>query len=410
MSSSLVVAAITEALRTLLTKVEEPLVIDPTSDSTLSGADVTTLPPKQVPLNDGKHRLNLFLFQLLPNVALRNLDVPARSAPGIPAPLGVALDLYYLISAYGAQNSEIASHRLLGRAVALLGDGNLIPNVRFALQQNAVLQDSGQQLEQIRIVPHPLSIDDMSKLWTMFQSDYRLSVCYRVTVAVIDPLRPAAAALPVLSTGVSVQLDVGPRLDVIVPPFARTSAVLGDIVTLGGTHLTGELKVRLRHVGAGLAFELPPLRGGSRTELRFTLPANAGGWLAGLYTVSVTWIFNGVSCSSNELPLAIAARLLSLTPNPIDLGVTSTIHATCSAVVPPEQRVSLLVGGRELAAAPRSASTQPLTFGAAGLQPGTYIARLRVDGIDSPVTDDAAAPLLEFSASAPRLTVTGSPP
>lgn len=421
------VAAVTEALRKLLGEVDSPLPIDPASDSALASAEVVAFPPKHLPAASGKHRLNLFLYQVRPNPALRNLGLPARAAPGDTASVGIALDLFYLLTAYGADNNEVASHRLLGRAMAVLGDAAVVPGVRNALKQGPLVQDAGFQLEHFRITPFQLSLDDMSKLWTMFQADYRLSVVYQVSVAVIDALGPRSAALPILKPQITALADPGPRLRHALPPFGRPSALLGagsapsssssssaaagDRIVLRGENLSAiDAAVRLRDVAGRVSFELEPLAGASPSELEFVLPADPSGWLASLYTVSlVHQPASGPAVSSNEVPLAIAPRLLSLAPNPIDRAVSTAVTAWFSPVVRPEQRVSLLVGGRELRARERDGDSAQAEFDTSPLAPGTFMARLRVDGVDSPVTDDLS-PEPAFAASVPRLTVVGAPP
>jgi hypothetical protein len=43
-------------------------------------------------------------------------------------------------------------------------------------------KDLYQQIEKVRIVPQPLSLEEMSKLWTIFQAPYRISAAYEVSV------------------------------------------------------------------------------------------------------------------------------------------------------------------------------------------------------------------------------------
>ena len=60
--------------------------------------------------------------------------------------------------------------------------------IKAALADN----DLWQQVERIRIVPQPLTIDEMSKLWTTFQTQYRISVAYEVGVILVDSGRAAS--------------------------------------------------------------------------------------------------------------------------------------------------------------------------------------------------------------------------
>src|SRR5438045_3368460 len=72
--------------------------------SALSNVTVTALPPDRIPATnaDEKSQLNLFLFQVAPNLSWRNVGLPSRGTNGerlTNPPL--ALDLRYLVTAYG---------------------------------------------------------------------------------------------------------------------------------------------------------------------------------------------------------------------------------------------------------------------------------------------------------------------
>ncbi len=55
------------------------------------------------------------------------------------------------------------------------------------------ISDLHEQIERVRITHDPLSVDDLSKLWNTFQTQYRISTAYRVSVVLIDTAkRPVA--------------------------------------------------------------------------------------------------------------------------------------------------------------------------------------------------------------------------
>jgi hypothetical protein len=41
----------------------------------------------------------------------------------------------------------------------------------------------------VRVTLQPLSLEEMSRLWSTFQTQYRLSVAYEVSVVLIDSAR-----------------------------------------------------------------------------------------------------------------------------------------------------------------------------------------------------------------------------
>src|SRR5262245_35279384 len=78
-------------------------------------SDVTALPlDKAEPQTDGK-RLNLFLYLTTVNAARRNGDMPPQAKPNETSFPPLALNLYYLLTAFsGPSGDEITNHALLG--------------------------------------------------------------------------------------------------------------------------------------------------------------------------------------------------------------------------------------------------------------------------------------------------------
>src|SRR5262249_22205185 len=115
MSSPLAIAAVTAALKDLL---NDGLLNHDLSS--IGSFAVTSTPPDRVTTGQNEpNQLNVFLYQVTPNLGWRNAELPSRGANGTRltnAPR--ALDLHYLISAYGSQdlNAEI----LLGYAMQVL--------------------------------------------------------------------------------------------------------------------------------------------------------------------------------------------------------------------------------------------------------------------------------------------------
>lgn len=218
MSSPLAIAAVTAALKDLLT--------DGLLDHDLSGVgsvSVTALPPDRVVTGQAEpNQLNLFLYQVTPNAGWRNAGLPSRDGTGVRlsgAPL--ALDLHYLLTAYGSQdlNAEI----LLGYAMHLLHETPVLTRtqLRTALGapepvDGAILPspfgslsalDLADQIELIKISPVYLSTEDLSKLWTAMQARYRTTMSYLLSVVLIEPTNSGRAAQPVLRRGAA---DTGP--------------------------------------------------------------------------------------------------------------------------------------------------------------------------------------------------------
>src|SRR4051794_27104830 len=114
MSSALAIASVTAVLKDLLNNG----IIDRDLVSALGGVTVTALPPDRIDTsaNNRQSQLNLFLYQVTPNAEWRN-------AKNSSAPL--ALDLHYLLTAYGA--SEFHGEILLGYGMQLLHETPILP-------------------------------------------------------------------------------------------------------------------------------------------------------------------------------------------------------------------------------------------------------------------------------------------
>lgn len=408
MSNSLAIAAVTATLRNLL---------DHGISGELAGATVTTQAPDVFATPSTVHRLNLFLYHTSIDAAFRNSDMPRQVKPGETGQPPLALNLYYLLTAYGQGDdaTEPFSHRLLGRAMRVLHDHPLLGLPDIA--SNPPPYDVVDQIERIRIRLHPLTGDDMSKLWTMFQAKYRISAAYEVAVVLIESNRPARTPLPVLrrgkdDRGVDAQSNLTapyPTLTTLNFPSERQpSAQLGDVITLRGHHLDGDsvtARFTHRHLPAPINVPLTDvITTSGEVDVQVPIPNDAAtqiAWAAGQLTVSLVVTRSADTANptrtTNELSFALAPRLLTRNPATASSAAGAfTLAVTCSPQVLLEQRVSLLFGGSEIAANALASQTDTLTFRVAPItaaSKGEQFLRLRVDGVDSLLVDYAQTPL-----------------
>ena len=395
MSNPLAIAAVTETLRALLEKAYE------------GGTAVTTVPPLSVNQGGGLagSRLNLFLYATALNQGWRNEPNPAAVKQGETGFPPLAVNLFYLITPYDDGPSS-DDHVILGKAMRVMHDN---PVLDPALIQRAIPNnDLANQIERIRVTPQPLSIDEMSKLWTMFQAPYRVSAAYMATVVLIDSQRAAKTPLPVLARG---QDDRGAIAEgSILSPFPQLDGVeygnalqfaaqLGEKFAVTGSRLRGtKATLTVRHPNLKDPKTLEPDTGGTDQRLTFTLPADteaiAANWPAGHYMVSAV-IVNGpnVFPPTNETAVALSPRFTITPPNQ---AIDSNGHATFGVHSRPPvffgQSVFLLLGDRayspQLPSPPVSSDPPPppvsdLTFVVKDALPGKYFVRLRIDGVDS---------------------------
>ena len=156
------------------------------------------VPPPQTPetLEPEAARINLFLFQVTESPYLKNLDLPkhgSRLAYGKPP---LSLELHFLLTAYGSQvNGETAvdetiAQLLLGSAMRVLHDHSTITEQLQTVREpygQPILHESLQKAdEQVKLCLHPITLEDLTKIWTALTLPYRMSVAYSVSVVQIE--------------------------------------------------------------------------------------------------------------------------------------------------------------------------------------------------------------------------------
>ena len=408
MSNALAIAAITATLRNLLETVNQGTGLNRTN------VVITTKPPDKARDSNGSgNQINLFLYQVLPNAAWRNMDIPQRVRPGETAIPPLALNLYYMLTAYGDSDDDSLGHRLLGHAMSILYDHPLLgaQEIKDALP-SPIDSELENQIERVRITLQPLSVEEIFRLWSGFLTQYRISVSYEVAVVLIESTRPVKTPLPVLSRskddrGVTAQGNMIPPFTTLtklgLPGDIQPAIRPGETLTIEGFHLDAKNpQVLLTQTRFGFTWPLTPDAGTTAEKMKVTLPASPPqlqppdptaptDWPVGFYSVALRFTNDdGFITSSNELPLAMAPGIsnLQVQGNHTD----ATIKLQSSPGVQQGQRVALLIGGQEVPfvfPAPPSPPPQPpqaisdLTFHVGAIDAGTYSVRLRVDGVDS---------------------------
>ena len=413
MSNPLAIAATTLTLQAIL---QSGVVSDP-DDTDLSDTTVTILPPDKARGNGNANQLNLFLYQILPNAAWRNMNIPSQVAPGETGSPPLALTLHYLLTAFGKDNDTTLpfGHHLLAKAMSILYDHALLgpDEIRAATSATFPATDLDRQVERVRITLQPMSLEEISKLWTGLVTQYRLSVGYEVSVMLIDSTQPKKTPLPVLTRGpgdkgVSSQASLippFPALDQIQFPNFQTSARLGDTLVLTGNHLDGtNVGLVFNHPLWTSPVEIPPQPGGTATQVAVIIPNSPPNWPAGFYTVSlmVQRPTESYRRSTNQLSFGLAPTIAIAPTSAAGPDITYTV--TSSPEVRPEQYAALLLGDQEIVADPHTTRTATLTFKGQNLSAGDYYVRLRIDGVDSQLVDRTVTPPVFDSTQ--KVTVT----
>jgi len=423
MTTALGIAGVTAVLRDLL---NDGLINHDITAVLGTTVTVSVLPPDRVLNASGGNgeetQLNIFLYQVTPNLGWRNESLPSRDSAGrsrLSNP-PLALDLHYLISAYS--ETDLHGDILLGYAAQLLHETPVLTReaIRTALDPSPTmsaalppalraLADCGlaDQIEQIKITPDYLNIEEFSKLWSATQSSMRPTVAYQVSVVLIEPTLPIRTPLPVLSRGPvnpvsgrdrGIAVDPSllpplPTIETIAPVNGHASFVLGETVTVYGHHLDGSNRtVTLHNDRFGIEETVNALPGNAANNVQFVIPASrAGDFPTGNYDITVGIV------RPTETDARISNRLiLQLSPNitsamPIVATVDGFGTATFSIGFTPElrqgQEASIILGQDGYLPQPYTAPVSSLDFSIANAPIGSHLLRLRIDGYDSALID-----------------------
>jgi hypothetical protein len=429
MSTALAIAGVSAVLRDLLING----LIDQDLMAALGDVTVTAIAPDRVrpPDDAGPSQLNLFLYQATPNTGWRNVGNPAYDSRGIAvANPPLALDLHYLLTAFGAE--DFHSEILLGYGMQLMHEHPVLTHdaIRQALappiqapgggglpENLRVLSTTGlgDQMEQIKIVPEAMDIESISKLWSAFQTNYRPTAAYLVTVVLIERERSTRQALPVTRRNLMARQLGRPVIQRLEPQFLAAGGTL-EISGFG-----------LRAVPIAIRFDELTAAPTTVTDSRIEVDLPAG-LLAGIRTVQVLHDLDFETPSEPHRGFQSNAAAFTLRPtitpglpqNVVPLpggGFSAELEVTFVPEVGRDQGVTLVFNetpapppgqparGFSFAAplrTPTDPPTQPsLTVPIDRIEAGTYLLRAQVDAAESeltsnPVTGEFIGPTVTF--------------
>jgi Pvc16 N-terminal domain len=387
-SNTLAIAAVTQVFSDLLRDVQDNPLLGPTT--------VTNLPPDQAapdPLQP-ERRLNLFLYQVSPNAALSSNDLPFRDASGtVTAQPVLALNLHYLLTAFGL-NGELDTHHLLAHAMSLVHETGFLDRDKIRQAVNTAGSaiagsDLADQIELVRIAPQMLTEEDLYRLWTVFQTSYRLSVGYQASVVLIERGRETQTAPPVQS----------PRLTTLTIRSPLIVGVSPQPATLPGTlSIQGERLDASSVVVRFLSGDVTPAPDAvTPTSITVDLPADLA---AGPNTVQVVQGHQLEDSTetretfvSNAFPFVVIPSITGIPAGGFVVHRSHDLTLDLTPSVGPSQRVVALIGTRGI---PRtidtsagSAPTGTVSFAIPSDFPLVDdILRVQVDGVESALDTD----------------------
>lgn len=408
MSNYLAVAQATEALRQFVSR-------RVTADV---GFAVRVLAQKPFTEAPAEPTITVFMYEVVPNPSLRNLDAPTRAADGtLLTKPQAAIDLHYLISFYGDE-AELQPQKLLGSVVRSLHTNPVLLEEDLnaaALRPPLLGADLAASPQKVRLTPTKLDVDDLYKLWTMLiQVPYALSVLYQGTLVLLDGDGVPAAGKPVLRRNVRAVAGGRPMLDsVLSRPAGSTQAPVegpvprGYEVLLTGHQLAGDGDtVRIGDV------DVAP-QSAREDQVVFRFPETGDELPPGIYPVSVVQDLSfpdGTTRKAFESNAVAVVRQPSVV-EPVQVA-DGVVTVRLDLPVRDDQRVVLLLdeldppAGRNAAsyqfpaAVPLGARTDDHTVEVttSGVLAAEYLVRVQIDGVRSRTGDDLRTPTVRMGA------------
>jgi len=420
MSSPLAIAAVTALLRSFMR--DAVIAYDL---ATLLDDDVTLSadPPDRIDLSVTTPRINLFLFQATENQGWKNYGLPSRSSNGenrIANP-PMALDLTYLVTAYGTGDSF--AETLLGYAMFVLHEMPVLTRdaIRDALGAASTdplfkaLATSGlaDQIEQIKIVPQTVSIDDLSKLWTALQSQYRPTAVYKVSVVLIESEKSVKPTLPVRARNLLVLPFQNPSIETVQSQASDTADIVADQPILAGYNLVidgKQLRGETSRVLIDNETEVTPNENKiTPTRIIVPLPSDLQPGLHSVQVVQRVDFGTGLSSDPHRgVESNVAAFVLApqIETSPASVARGATLVLKVKPAVGSDQRATFLLGSGTISVPARAADDPPATE-LSVLVPDDFqkganqLLRVQIDGAESPLGTDGAGKYIS-----PKITIT----
>ncbi|MGK7913165.1 MAG: DUF4255 domain-containing protein [Synechococcus sp.] len=427
MSNHLAIATVTAVLQK---KIQAAVQRD------VDGARVTVSRPNAVESGVLEIGVNLYLFQVTPNhVWHTTAELHGRQRKGTMAKRSrTGLDLHYMLSFYG-NDGEHEPQRLLGSTIRTLSDLSTLDTeaIQDAISDStfSYLADSdlAHQVEDIAISPLDMSLDDLSKVWSVFfQTPYALSVAYKASVAIVEGEELLKRALPVreLPSYSALPYRGQPEVDEVVAQTGRFSPIVAtSTLSIVGKQLQGpETVVRIGDLEAGPT-DIQP---GQLTVALSTLDRNR--LRAGVQTLNVihrpssptgsvgTTVIDRQLVQSNVMPFVLCPQITDLQLRDLDdvgddeRDAELVLHIDLS--LSPEQTVVLALNewsvqhpvAYQFEAHTRPTPSHTVAFSLRNVRAGSYLVRLQVDGASSPLSIDTEPNSPTFRwYSAPKITL-----
>jgi hypothetical protein len=403
MSNYLAIATVTATIQRVL---QNGIAVD------MPGILVTTEHPGASGEGIPKKRVNLYLYQAVPNPAWRNNDLRSRRPKGeLIKQAQAGLDLFYLLSFYG-EDKKLEPQRLLGSAIGSIVDSPILTSemIQETMQKadNNFLLDSTleQQVEKVAVVPTVMTKEELSKIWSSYcQPPYVLSFAIQAGVILIEGNKPSARALPVrriATYSTPNQLIIS---QVISADGANQPIVSNSMLIIRGQHLNsealqiqiGETKLRPQKVESDeIKLDLSILSKSQRHWLRAGVQS-----LQALRPISEKIKQEPEQMiGSNVVPFVLCPKVMGTEVTEIEENIDELyrgkIQVEVDLIVGIGQKVFLFLNERSaskeaayiFSANSQSVDSNVVMFTVNDVKKGEYLVRVQIDGAESPLEVD----------------------
>jgi hypothetical protein len=410
-SNFLAPATVSAALQRLLT---------PQVSAAVGGAEVWV---DRSDVKRQKAGVNIYLYRTSLDAVSRNDELPGRTSDGttLRARPRVPVSLHYLLTFHG-KDDELVPQRLLGATLAALHTHPIVGSdlvdevVAEATDQPPThpylaLTDLADAEEVVRVSPDPMSLDELSKLWSVFfQSPYQLSATYVASaVRLEESSGTPVPAPPVLQPRLTVRGLLRPTiLSALNAADPRAPVASTSVLQVAGSGLRGDRTV----VRVGSSELTPQPADTAATTVRVAL-AGASQLRAGLQPVVVAhqWLVGDAPGEPRGGETSNPVGVMVVPQVSVNVNAT-TLTLTSDLTVGRDQQATVVLLDRSTGATRRQVdlpartadtTTISLPRPTAGpdLPAGQYGVALDVDGAQSPVTRSSSGTI-----TAPLVTVS----
>jgi Pvc16 N-terminal domain len=158
----------------------------------IPGVRISTRPLDAIDVQNPVNGLNIFLYLVSPTTSVDAVDTLVIDKAGRPTNNpSLSLDLHYIITATSSENEDLVAQKILASAMRVLNNHPVLGRdlIRKAVRNKEGLEfsDLADQIDDVRLALNPLSIKDLTEIWSKFpNANFRSSIAYTAQVVILD--------------------------------------------------------------------------------------------------------------------------------------------------------------------------------------------------------------------------------